>query len=97
MSHNDPPVDLILRIQEMNVAGSHHRLMKLLSQLHNLPVHVPDVFHGINIPDLFGSDHKFIIPARLYFQVVIKIDKSCNLHIALTVQQGTVKLPLRLV
>ena len=30
--HDDPPVNLILRIQEMDIAGSDHRLLELFSQ-----------------------------------------------------------------
>ena len=38
--HNNPPVYLILRIQEMHITGSHYRLPKLLAQTDNFPVNL---------------------------------------------------------
>ena len=36
--HDDPAVHLVLRIQEMHVAGGHNRLFELVSQLQDLTV-----------------------------------------------------------
>ena len=36
--HDDPAVNLVLRIQKMHVAGSHHRFMERLADLHDFSV-----------------------------------------------------------
>ena len=38
--HDNPPVNLVLRIQKMHVAGGADRFVKPLSQLYNLPVQI---------------------------------------------------------
>ena len=64
--HDYPPVYFVLRIQKMYVAGGGHRLVKLFPQLHDPPVDILNIFHRIYRPDLFGSNHKLIVPAGLY-------------------------------
>ena len=91
--HDDPAVDLVLRIQKMHVAGGHHWLVELLAQLHHLPVHVLDVLQGIDVPDPVGGDHELIVAGGLNLQIVVKVHDPGNLHVALAVQQGAVKLP----
>ena len=39
-SHDNPAVDLILRVEKMHVAGGADRLVEPLSQLHDLPVQI---------------------------------------------------------
>ena len=90
--HDDAPVYLILRVEEMNVTGCNDRLVELLAELDDPPVDLLYVLDGINAPDLLRGDHELIVPAGLYLKVIIEIYQSGNLHIALSVQKRTVKL-----
>ncbi len=38
--HNNPAVHLILRVQEMHVAGGYYHLLEFFPQLHNFPVNI---------------------------------------------------------
>ena len=91
--HNDAPVNLVLGIQEMHVAGSGDRLVELLSQPYNLPVDLHDILHGIYIRHPLRLNHKAVVAKRLYFQIVIKIHKPCDLRVGLFLQKRPVKLP----
>ncbi len=77
----------------MHVTGGDNRLVKLLSKPHNLPVNLHDILHGVDIRHPLRLDHKAVVAKRLYFQIVIKIDKSCDLRVGLFLQKRTVKLP----
>ncbi len=90
--HNNAAVNLILRIQEMYVAGGHNKLVKLLSQPHNLPVDLLYVLHGGNVRCPLRLDHKPVVAKRLDFQIIIKIHKPCYLRVGLLLQKRPVKL-----
>ncbi len=91
--HDDAAVDLILRIQEMHVTGSRHRLVELFPQPHDLPVDLHDIFHGIYILHPLGLDHELVVAKRLDLQIIIEIHKSGDLRIRLPLQKRTIKLP----
>ena len=91
--HDDTPVDLVLRIQKMYIAGSHHRLVELFPQLHDTAVHILDIFYRMDTPDPLGCNHEFIVPRGLDFQIVIKVHNPCNGDFALFIQQGPVQFP----
>ena len=84
--HDNAPVHLVLRVKKMHITGGHHRLMKLLSQFHNAPVHILNILQGLDAAHPFRRNHKFIVPHRLDLQIVIKIYNSGYLHITLAVQ-----------
>ncbi len=90
--HDDTAVDLILRIKEMYVAGGNHRLVELLSQLHDPFVDVLDVLKGMYVSYPLRRNHEFVVAHRLNLQIVIEIYDSGYLHIALSVQQSSIKL-----
>ena len=71
--HNDPPVYLVLRIQEVNVTGSYHRLVKGLSQLHDLPVDLLKIFLSLDIIPVRIPEHKGIVADRLDLQIIIEV------------------------
>ena len=71
--HNDPPVHLVLRIQKMDVAGRHHRLIKGLAQFHDLPVDLLKVLLRLYIIPVRIPEHKGIVSNRLNLQIIIEI------------------------
>ena len=77
--HDNPAVNLILRIQKMYVTRCYHRLSVFFTKLHNPAVDVPDIFHAVNGRNPFGFDHELIVPKRLDFQIIIKVHKPRNL------------------
>ena len=91
--HNDPAVYLIFRIEKMHVACRCHRLMKLLSQLHDFFVDLHNIFHGIDLRQFFGLYHKPVIAKRLNLKIIIETDNSGNLRIRSAIKQGAVKFP----
>ncbi len=77
----------------MHVAGGDNRLVKLLSQPHNLPVNLHDILHGVDIRHPLRLDHKAVVAKWLYFQIVIKTHQSGDLRVGLFLQKRPVKLP----
>ena len=77
----------------MHVTGGGHRLVKLLSQPHNLPVDLLNIIHGRDIRRPLRLNHKVVVPQRLYFQIIIEIHKPRNLCIGFFLQKRPVKLP----
>ena len=65
----------------MDVTGSHYRLIKRLSQLHNLPVDFLKVFLCLNIITVRIPEHKGVVSNGLDFQIIIEIYDSGNLSI----------------
>ena len=63
----------------MHITGSHHWFLELFSQFHDLPIHLFEIFHGMNLVVLFISNHEFIVPQWLNLQVVIKVHQPRNL------------------
>ena len=78
--HDDPPVNFILRIQEMNVAGSDHRLLELLAQADDPLVDLNEVLF-IPHAQLLVSNHEAVVPQRLNFQIIVKIHQSDDLFL----------------
>ena len=78
--HDNPAVDLVLRVQEMHVAGGHHRLMELLSQGHDLLIQADQIVLRLE-GGPFSPQHKFVIAQRLNLQVVVEVHQSRNLLI----------------
>ena len=75
----NPPVDLILRVQEMDVAGRTHGLAVLLSERDNPTVVVFQILDGlrliseVSILVIFRNGQKHVVADRLDFQIVIEI------------------------
>ena len=90
--HDDPSVNLVLRVEKMHITGGNHRFLELFSQLHNLPVKVLNIFLRLHRLHLFRCNHKFIVSHRLDFQIVIEIHQPRNLRVGGTVQQCPVQL-----
>ena len=89
--HDNPSVNLVLRVQKMHITGCHNRFMELLPQLYNPAVDILNILHGIYRPDFLRGNHKLIVPDRLDFQIIIKPHQPGNLHIALPVQKRPVQ------
>ena len=66
---NDGAVDGILGVQEVDVAGSDHRLAQLLAQRHDAPVEVPQLLLAFrqSLPE-----HEGVIADRLNFQIIVE-------------------------
>ena len=90
--HDDPAVHLVRRIQKMYVAGGYHRLIVLLSQLHDPPVDVLNILDGIDQTDFFIVDHEGVVSRGLDLQIIIKIHNPRDIRLALFIQQGAVQL-----
>ena len=88
--HHDPSIYLILRIKEMHITGCNNRLAKLLAKITDLPVHILQIFHGLNGCFLIVKQ-EHIISDRLNLIIIIEITKSCNLILALAIQNCTVE------
>ena len=61
-------VDLVLRVQEVDVAGGAHRLAQLLPQGHDGPVEVPQLLLCADHP---LAEHEHIVAQGLDLQIVI--------------------------
>ena len=90
--HDDPPVDLILRIQEMDITGCHHRLVELFSKCYDSAVKVHDILFTVYCRNLGRINHKMIIAKRLDLQIVIKVHDPGNLLLCLAIQKRPVQL-----
>lgn len=75
-----PPINFILRIQEMNVASSDHRLLELLAQRTDPLVDLNEVLF-IPHAQLLVSNHEAVVPQRLNFQIIVKIHQSDDLFL----------------
>ena len=64
----DLPVNFILFLQKMHIAGGHHRLLQFLAQPADLPVHLHQLLVGGN---LSLGDQKPVVAKRLDFEIVI--------------------------
>ena len=76
----------------MHVTGSHDRFVELFAKMHDLPVQIHDIFHGIDGSHLVTFYHKSIISKRLDFQIIIEIHDLCDGLIRLSIQKCPVKL-----
>ena len=75
--HNNPAVNLILRIQEMDVAGSHHRLVVLFSQPDDGAVVFLQLLHRLGIL-IVVPGHKHVVAQRLNLQIIIELHDACQ-------------------
>ena len=83
--HNDPAVHLVLRIQEMYVAGCNHRLMELLPQFNDLPVNFFQIFLILHLRNTVAGNHKTVISQGLYLQIIVVIHDPCNPFLGLII------------
>ena len=88
--HDDPAINFILRIKEMNVTGCYNRLTEFLSKFNNLPVYVTQIFLCIDIRRFLIFEHKHIISNWLDFIIIIEICQSRNLLCRLFFKNRTV-------
>ena len=91
--HDDFTVCRVIRVNEMHVTGCHNRLSIGFAQFHNLPVHVFDVFHRMDIFHSGRINHKFIVAQRLNFQIIIKMYQFLNALLWFAVQKSTIQFP----
>ena len=73
----------------MHIAGSADRLIKLLTEGHDLPVDVHQVIHRPHRA-LLISQHKHVVSERLDLQIVIKLHELRKLRIRHTAQDRLV-------
>ena len=78
--HDDPAVNLVLRVQEMHIAGGNHRLVELLAQRHDPPVVVPQILLGLG-RRLVVPQHEHVVADGLDFQIIIKIHDPGNVFL----------------
>ena len=90
--HDNPAVDLVLRVQKMNVAGGADRLVKLLSKLHNPLIQINQILAGLHRA-LLVPQHKFIVAKRLNLQVIIEIHNLVNLGVGTAPKQRLEQFP----
>ena len=64
----------------MHITGRNDRLLELVTQLDDFFVDLDQVFIGLNTVVLFICQHKCIVSERLDFQIIVEINKSCNLR-----------------
>ena len=66
-------VDLVLRVQEVDVAGGHHGFAQFMGQLHDGAVEIPQLLpitcNGLAV--LVGPEHIGVVAQRLNFQIVV--------------------------
>ncbi len=90
--HDDPTVDLILRIHEMHIAGRDDGLVELLAKLYDPAVEIADILH-IGYGVLFViADQEFIVAQGLDLQVIIELYDPGDLGIRRTAEQCLVEL-----
>ena len=87
--HQDLPIDRVIRIHKMHIAGSADRLIKLFTEGHDLPVDVHQVIHRPHRA-LLISQHKHVVSERLDLQIVIKLHELRKLRIRHTAQDRLV-------
>ena len=72
---NDSPVNLVLRIHEVNVSRRHHRLVEFLAQTDDLAVQVQYILHGLDLRVTFPGfflQQEGIVASGLDLQIVIE-------------------------
>ena len=74
----------------MHITGSHHGLVELLAQFHDLLVDRNQIFIGSH-RGIFIPDQEGIIPKRLDFQIIVEFHQPCNFLLRSRVQNGPVK------
>ena len=89
--HDDPAVHLVLRIQEMHVAGGHHRLVKLLAKRNDLFVQPDQIILGFKSGTL-SPQHELIVSQRLNLQIIIEIHQPRNLFLRRGTHQSLIEL-----
>ena len=89
--HDDTAVDLVLRIQEMDVAGGHYGLAKLLAQGDDPLIEPDQILLGLKGGPL-SPQHKFIVAQGLDLQIVIEIDQPRDLLLRSGAHQSLVQL-----
>ena len=77
----------------MHVTGCHNRLAVSFTQFHNLPVHVFDILHRVNIFHSRRINHKFIVTQRLDFQIIIEMYQFFDALFGFAVQKSTIQFP----
>ena len=89
--HDDPPVHLVLGVQEMHIAGGTYQFVKLCTQLHYLFIDLDQVVLGL-YRTLLIPEHESVIAQGLYFQIIIEVHQPCDLRIRGTAKQGLIQL-----
>ncbi len=87
----DVAEDLVLRVQEMDVAGGHHHLPQLLAQADNGAVVGPQILVGLGLV-FFVCQHKAVVGQGLDLQEVIEGGDAPEFIVALVVQHRLEKL-----
>ena len=87
-------VDLVLRLEEVDVSGGTHRLAQPPADLHDFSVKVPQVLHapGNGFPFLIRTEHIGIVGQGLDFQVVVPGRNAVQFPIILSVYNGPEQL-----
>jgi len=85
----DVTVNLVLRLLEMDIAGSADRLAQLLAQTDDGAVEVPQLLLRANVP---LAEHEHIVADGLDLQIVVKRRNALQLRPVLVVGHGAKQL-----
>ena len=88
--HDDAPIDLILRVHEVHIAGSDHRFAVFVAQSHDALIDGDEIILRMDV-DAVALDHEAVVAQRLDLQIVIKIDQPGDLLLRCTVQDRLVQ------
>ena len=83
------PVHLILRVEEVDVAGGTHGLVQLLAQPHDGTVELPQVLLRLHVA---VSQHEGVVAKRLDLQIVVVVGNALELLPVLVIRHGPEQL-----
>ena len=78
--HDDAPVHLILRVQEMDVAGGADRLFELFPEGDDFPVQIPEILLVLYIA-LLIPDQELVVADGLDFQIIVETHDLSQLRV----------------
>ena len=81
------PEYLVLRIQEVDVAGGHHHFSQFLTQLDDFPVIGLKILVGFRLI-FFVIQHEPVVSKRLHLQKIIEGGNALEFIVALPVKNG---------
>ena len=86
----DVAIDLVLRVQEVDVSGGAHRLSQLLPQPDHSAVELPQL---LLVPDLAVPEHEGVVAQGLDLQVVVEGGDPLQLRPVLVLDHRLEQLP----
>ena len=75
----------------MHIAGTYHRLVESVSQIHDLLVDLLKIFFTLYILNTVAGNHKSVISQWLYLQIIIEINDPRDPFFRLFVQDSLIQ------